>query len=80
MKRGRKEEFGRHPDFQHPEKQKRVPDPIALETFKASKLDWSELTREPHYEWLSFYRRLLAVRHTDIVPLLHTIRGAFRPL
>ena len=42
-----------------------VPDPQARETFERSKLDWSELEREPHRGLLEWYRRLLALRRSE---------------
>jgi maltooligosyltrehalose trehalohydrolase len=39
-----------------------VPDPQALSSFQSSKLDWSELTREPHRSLLDWYRELVRVR------------------
>ena len=54
---GRQEEFadfGWEPD--------QVPDPQDPDTFRISKLDWSERTREPHAGVLGWYRDLLALR------------------
>ena len=42
-----------------------VPDPQALETFLRSKLDWSELGREPHHSLLEWHRELIALRHRE---------------
>jgi maltooligosyltrehalose trehalohydrolase len=39
-----------------------VPDPQDPETFRRSKLDWSEIDRSPHGELLSWYRQLIAFR------------------
>jgi maltooligosyltrehalose trehalohydrolase len=39
-----------------------VPDPAALETFTRSKLDWSELGREPHRGLFDWYRQLVQLR------------------
>jgi maltooligosyltrehalose trehalohydrolase len=46
-----------------------VPDPQDPETFKRSKLDWSELDEEPHERLLAVHRSLLALRraHPDLV-------------
>jgi maltooligosyltrehalose trehalohydrolase len=40
-----------------------VPDPQDPETFTRSKLDWSELSKEPHERLLAVHRSLLALRH-----------------
>jgi len=39
-----------------------VPDPQAPETFQRSKLDWTELGREPHAGILDWYRQLIHLR------------------
>jgi maltooligosyltrehalose trehalohydrolase len=39
-----------------------IPDPATLETFTRSKLDWTELEREPHHGLLQWYRRLIRLR------------------
>ena len=39
-----------------------VPDPTAVETFLASRLDWDELACEPHARLLAWHRALLALR------------------
>jgi maltooligosyltrehalose trehalohydrolase len=54
---GRREEFAAHgwPAVD-------IPDPQDPETFRRSKLDWSEVESEPHAELLDWYRRLVALR------------------
>jgi len=71
---GRRREFERFPEFRDPSMRETIPDPAAEATFLAAKLDWSELEREAHAEWLDFYRRLLRLRMSEIVPRLQ--RGA----
>jgi len=39
-----------------------VPDPQDAATFQRSKLDWSELSAEPHAGMLAWYRELIALR------------------
>ena len=39
-----------------------VPDPQDPETFRSSRLDWTELEREPHQRLLRWYRALLGLR------------------
>ena len=50
-----------------------VPDPCAAATFAAAHLDWARLTEPPHARMFDHYRRLLAIRRRDIVPLLPRI-------
>lgn len=52
-----------------------APDPMAEDSFTASKLDWSAPDRAPHAEMLAHYRRLIATRHKEIVPRLPGIAG-----
>ncbi len=42
-----------------------VPDPQDPETFSRSKLDWSEVDREPHRGLLDIHQRLLALRRAE---------------
>ena len=46
-----------------------VPDPQDPETFTRSKLDWAELSQEPHERILAVHRALLALRraHPDLL-------------
>ena len=39
-----------------------IPDPQDPATFERSKINWSELDRDPHASMLSFYRRLIDLR------------------
>ena len=39
-----------------------IPDPQSPESFEWSRLDWTELEREPHARMLDWYRRLIAYR------------------
>lgn len=50
-----------------------VPDPCAAATFAAAHLDWARLAQPPHARMFDHYRRLLAIRRRDIVPLLPRI-------
>ena len=54
---GRRREFARFGIEAHD-----VPDPQASATFERSKLDWTELRREPHASMLDWYRRLIRLR------------------
>src|SRR5690606_22623416 len=73
---GRRREFARFPEFQDPEARARIPDPEAVDTFLASRLDWAEPGQPEHREWLDLYRRLLDLRRREIVPRLSGIQGA----
>ena len=57
---GRRAEFG-----SHGWDEREVPDPQDAETFRRSKLDWSERDREPHSRLLGWYRDLIALRRSQ---------------
>ncbi|GAA4861524.1 malto-oligosyltrehalose trehalohydrolase [Actinomycetospora straminea] len=57
VREGRTKEFA-----EHGWGAEEVPDPTAEATFEASKLDWSEPSREPHAALLGVYRELIALR------------------
>jgi maltooligosyltrehalose trehalohydrolase len=67
---GRRNEFAQFAKFGDPAELERIPDPNAVATFEASRLDWNSLTQPPHKEWLGFYRHLLKLRSAHIVPRL----------
>lgn len=72
VRAGRRREFAAF--FENPSAE--VPDPLAVETFERSRLDWSELEREPHAGWLATTRHLLRLRAEELVPRLR--RGEAR--
>jgi maltooligosyltrehalose trehalohydrolase len=72
---GRRAEFSKFPEFQDPEQCRRIPDPTARETFVSTKLQWGEAAHGDHAEWLSFYRNLLSLRRTEIIPRLPDMSG-----
>ena len=65
--RGRKAEFGSHGWSEDD-----VPDPQDPESFRRSKLDWTEPDREPHGRLLRWYRDLIRLRRAH--PELHDPR------
>ena len=75
---GRRREFARFPQFQDPAAAAAIPDPVAPDTFERCKLDWTSVAQPPHADWLSLHRRLLALRHREIVPLLAGVTGRDR--
>lgn len=56
VREGRKQEFA----FLHDSRE--LPDPISVETFRRSRLDWSRLDQEPHRTTLRFYREMIGLR------------------
>ena len=67
---GRRAEFARFARFSSVEEQEHIPDPNSPESFARSKLDWSSLQGSLWQNWLEFYRHLLAIRQSAIVPFL----------
>ncbi|MDK9722991.1 MAG: malto-oligosyltrehalose trehalohydrolase [Rhodospirillales bacterium] len=72
---GRRKEFARFARFQDKEACSLIPDPAAQETFLRSKLDWDSLEQSPHQEWLDYYKELLNIRRTEIIPRLTGMKG-----
>lgn len=73
VREGRRAEFARFAQFNSREAQARIPDPSSEQTFIVSKLDWSSLGQPQHREWLQYYRGLLELRRTEIVPHIGNI-------
>jgi malto-oligosyltrehalose trehalohydrolase len=78
VRKGRREEFARFPEFHDPERRERIPDPQACATFASAKLNWDDASTPEHREWLHWYRRMLAVRRESILPLVAGIERAGR--
>ncbi|HEX6638004.1 MAG TPA: malto-oligosyltrehalose trehalohydrolase [Steroidobacteraceae bacterium] len=76
VRRGRREEFRRFPEFADIEKRKHIPDPQSEATFLASKLRWEDRVLPEHAEALRWYQRILSVRRARIVPLIREIHEA----
>jgi malto-oligosyltrehalose trehalohydrolase len=67
VRNGRRAEFAKFPEFQDPQQRERIPDPTAAETFLSAKLRWTDPDRGRHAEWRDWYRRVLKVRHAEII-------------
>jgi maltooligosyltrehalose trehalohydrolase len=65
---GRRREFREFAAFADERARQQIPDPQALDTFLASRLDWTERTAEPHASTLALYREVLAFRRAELVP------------
>lgn len=62
---GRRREFRSFSAFADAKVRARIPDPQALETFRASRLDWAEVRCQPHAGILRLHRALLRLRRAD---------------
>jgi malto-oligosyltrehalose trehalohydrolase len=76
VRKGRREEFARFPEFQDPAQRERIPDPQAEETFLSGKLRWDEPDEPYHRDWLDWYRKILSRRRELITPLIDRIEHA----
>ena len=72
IRQGRRQEFARFGKFAGADE---LPDPGSAATFAQAKLDWTRQSEPSHAHWLEQYRRLLAIRQRDIVPLVPLIRS-----
>ena len=76
VREGRRREFGGFPQFSDPAARAQIPDPNADSTYRASYINWVALEGETHQRCHQLYRRLLELRHREIVPRLKS--GAVR--
>lgn len=72
---GRLKGFARFPEFRHLDLERQMPNPVTEQTFLSAVLDWSELHRPVHLQWLAFYRALIKLRHAEIIPKLARMSG-----
>ncbi|WP_024576569.1 MULTISPECIES: malto-oligosyltrehalose trehalohydrolase [unclassified Afipia] len=66
VRRGRREEF----QAAYEQYGDEIPDPLDEMTFKSARLDWSLATEPAGKDRLQLVRRLLAVRHAEVIPHL----------
>jgi maltooligosyltrehalose trehalohydrolase len=76
VRKGRREEFSRFPEFANPKRAAKIPDPLTEATFLASKLDWSRIDTAH----LAYYRSLLDARRQYVRPLTPLIHHGGEPL
>jgi len=72
---GRRREFAGFRKFADPAARAGIPDPNDPATFVRCKLNWDCLDEPQHKAWLKYYRSLLALRRTHIVPRLSGMDG-----
>jgi 1,4-alpha-glucan branching enzyme len=65
---GRRSEFARFAAFLAPEARARIPDPLALATFRKSRLRWRDRDSKSGAARLALYRELLRLRREEILP------------
>jgi maltooligosyltrehalose trehalohydrolase len=75
IREGRRSEFAGFAAFDHGEDLSAIPDPNAIETFNASKLDWAERASPIGQHRSHLVKALLQLRAEHLVPLLPLHRG-----
>lgn len=70
VREGRRNEFAKFDAFRASASREEIPDPNDPATFAASRIDWDRPGSQSGASWLALYRRLLALRATEIVPYL----------
>jgi 1,4-alpha-glucan branching enzyme len=73
VRKGRREEFEKFPQFQDAAQRERIPDPNADDTFASAKLRWDDITEPAHAAWVEWYRAVLTARGQSIVPIIGRI-------
>lgn len=73
VREGRRGEFAEFASFADEHQRERIPDPNALSTFESSRPSFSLAFQESdegahHSNWHMFYRDLLKIRHSEIIP------------
>lgn len=71
VREGRRAEFAQFASFANPDTREKIPDPNALATFNASRLDGQQVLAG----WHGLYQQLLQLRARHIVPLLPGTRA-----
>jgi maltooligosyltrehalose trehalohydrolase len=81
VREGRRREFAHFKSFAEQHGERQIPDPTLEETVTTSGLRWEEAARRPHAGTREEVRRLLRIRHEEIVPLIKTrFHGAAQEL
>jgi maltooligosyltrehalose trehalohydrolase len=75
VRNGRRKEFAKFPEFQNRASLAKIPDPTSQATFLSAKLRWDDRRRGRHAESRDWYRRILALRHAEIIPRLAGMNG-----
>ncbi len=72
VRKGRREEFAKFPEFSDPARRERIPDPNAPETFERSRPDFDGAGAAG---WNDFYANLIRLRREHVVPRLKGARA-----
>jgi malto-oligosyltrehalose trehalohydrolase len=72
---GRREEFKRWPQFSDPANRLKIPDPNAVATAEASRIDWNFQNTPAGAARMALVRKLLSIRKRDLVPSFAGLNG-----
>jgi malto-oligosyltrehalose trehalohydrolase len=72
---GRRAEFKKWPQFADPGNRLKIPDPNAVQTADASRIDWAYQESPSGASRLALVRKLLDIRHRELVPRFAGMRG-----
>ncbi|WP_240002383.1 malto-oligosyltrehalose trehalohydrolase [Oleisolibacter albus] len=72
---GRRREFAAFTGLADPAVLTGLPDPNAEATLLASRLDWDDLAKEEHEDWLAWTSLLLTLRRNALMPRLSALPG-----
>jgi 1,4-alpha-glucan branching enzyme len=72
---GRRKEFSHLPEFADPQSLLTIPDPLSESTYRSAVLRWEDQVVPEHAARLEWYRQVLAVRRTEIIPILNFLTG-----
>jgi malto-oligosyltrehalose trehalohydrolase len=75
VREGRRREFARFPQFRDELALARIPDPTAEATFAGAVLDWHDGEKPRRAALCAYYRQILALRRSEIVPRLFGMEG-----
>lgn len=75
VRKGRRAEFRTFAAFADTKQREKIPDPNALATFEASRLDWQRREHPEHRARHALFSRLLEIRRKEIVPRLKGAKG-----
>lgn len=75
VREGRRREFRRFARFADEANREKIPDPNAVSTFLSSRIDWGRLDSPDGRGRHALLKKLLAIRHREIVPRLTGIGG-----
>ena len=76
VRKGRCEQLSKLNPAPSQEELNRAPNPQDDATLRSAQLKWDELQQPEHAAWFDWYKRILAVRHESILPLLASLPDA----